>query len=138
MAKEITTYIIDACGLIAYFRDEDGADKLETLFLKDANKFFIHSINFGEVYYDTLRYSGKEKANQLFANIAELPINIIWTIDPFFIQLVGKYKTSYKISYADSFVLALAEKENATVITTDHNEFDSIENNEILAFYWLR
>jgi len=39
-----------------------------------------------------------------------------------FIEILGKYKTSFKISYADSFVLALAEQENATVISTDHHE----------------
>jgi hypothetical protein len=51
---------------------------------------------------------------------------------------VGKYKTSYQISFADAFVLGLAEKEKAIVISTDHHEFDVIESAGESSFYWLR
>jgi predicted nucleic acid-binding protein len=138
VADEVTTYVIDACALIAYLRKEEGSDKLRVLFKDSNNRFFIHSVNVGEVYYDSLRISGKEKARELFGDIARLPINIIWTLDIPFIELVGKYKTSFSISYADSFVLALAEREGGTVISTDHHEFDAIEKTRVLAFYWLR
>lgn len=138
MADEVTTYVIDACALIAYLRKEEGGDKFRVLLKDSNNRFFIHSVNLGEVYYDSLRISGKEKARELFGDIARLPISIIWTLDVPFIELVGKYKTSFSISYADSFVLALAEREAGTVISTDHHEFDAIENTRVLTFYWLR
>ena len=98
----------------------------------------IHSVNFGEIYYDSLRVLGNEKVFELFEDIAKLPIDIIWTLDIPFIELIGKYKTSYRVSYADCFVLALAERENASVVTTDHHEFDAIANAGKLSFYWLR
>lgn len=132
-----TTYVIDACAFIAYLRNEEGSDKFSTLLKDQNNRFFMHSINLGEVYYDSLRVSEKKPPRELFDDIAKLPIHIIWTLDIPFIELVGKYKTSYKISYADSFVLALAEREKATVISTDH-EFDVIETEGKLSFYWLR
>ncbi|MEK6725209.1 MAG: type II toxin-antitoxin system VapC family toxin [Deltaproteobacteria bacterium] len=113
MAQKVTTYVIDACALIAYLREEKGSDKLCKLLKDRKNNFYMHSINIGEVYYDSLRISGEEKAHELFDDIAKLPINVIWTLDISFIHLVGKYKTSYKIAYADSFVLALAEREGA-------------------------
>jgi predicted nucleic acid-binding protein len=139
MATLIKKYVIDACALIAYFRDEDGADKLEALFeAAPHNKFFMHAVNLGEVYYDSLRVSGKEKAQALFEDVAKLPITLIWDLDEYFIELIGKYKTSYRVSYADCFLLALAERENAIVISTDHHEFDVIDNTGELAFYWLR
>jgi len=138
VADEVTTYVIGACALIAYLRKEEGGDKLRVLLKDSNNRFFIHSVNLGEVYYDSLRISGKERARELFGDIARLPINIIWTLDIPFIELVGKYKTSFSISYADSFVLALAEREGGTVISTDRHEFDAIENARLLAFYWLR
>jgi len=49
-----------------------------------------------------------------------------------------EYKTSFRGSIADCFLLALAEKESAIVISTDHHEFDVIDNRGELAFYWLR
>lgn len=138
MAQKVTNYIVDACALIAYLREEKGNDKFCKL-LKDRKcRFIMHSVNLGEVYYDSLRISGKEKASELFVDVAKLPISIIWTLDIPFLQLVGKYKTSFNISYADSFVLSLAERENGVVISTDHHEFDPIEGAGVLRFSWLR
>ena len=98
----------------------------------------MHAVNVGEVYYNTLHVCGQKKAGEIFDDLNLLPINLIWTLNESFIKLVGKYKTSFKVSYADSFVLALAEQENAIVISTDHHEFDAVESTEILPFCWLR
>jgi predicted nucleic acid-binding protein len=136
MATEITKYVIDACALIAYFRGEQGGDKLRELFKEQNNRFFMHAVNLGEVYYDSLRVSGIAQAQELFERVAKLPMTIIWDVDIHFIELAGQYKTSYRVSYADCFVLALAEKEDAIVISTDHHEFDVIEGTGKL--YWLR
>ena len=92
----------------------------------------------GEVYYDALRTSGGDRAQELFEDVPKLHIKIIWHLDENFIKMVGKYKTSYRVSYADCFLLALAEKESATVISTDHHEFDVIESAGELKFCWLR
>jgi PIN domain nuclease of toxin-antitoxin system len=138
MAEKITKYVIDACALIAFLQNETGGDKLRELFKVPENEFFMHSINLTEVYYDAVYVSGEEKAQELFEKVAELPISILWDLEVSLIKLVGKYKTSYKISFADSFVLALAEKEKAIVISTDHHEFDVIESAGELSFYWLR
>jgi PIN domain nuclease of toxin-antitoxin system len=138
MAKKITKYVVDACALIAFLQNETGGDKLRELFKIPQNEFFMHSINLTEVYYDAVYVSGEEKAQELFEKIAELPITILWDLNISLIKLVGKYKTSYKISFADSFVLALADKEKAIVISTDHHEFDMIEKTGNLSFYWLR
>ncbi len=105
MEENMNLYVIDACGLIAYLRGEEGGDKLRELFRDDNSRFFIHSVNLGEVYYDTLRFSGQEKAQELFEDISELPVTVIWELDVSLIELAGKYKTSYRISYADSFVI---------------------------------
>lgn len=136
--KIITKYVIDACALIAFLQNESGGDKLGELFKVPENEFFMHSVNLTEVYYDGVYVSGEDKAQELFEKVAELPITIIWDLNISFIKLVGKYKTSYRISFADAFVLALAEKEKATLVSTDHHEFDVIETAGELSVYWLR
>ncbi len=138
MAEEITKYVIDACALVAFFENESGAEKLRELFKMPENEFFMHSVNLTEVYYDAVYVSGEEKAQELFEKVVKLPITILWDLDIFLVRLVGKYKTSYQIPFADAFVLALAEKEKAIIVTTDHHEFDVIENAGELSFYWLR
>lgn len=54
MADEVSTYVIDACALIAYLRKEKGGGKLRELLKDSYNRFFMHSVNVGEVYYDSL------------------------------------------------------------------------------------
>ena len=73
MATQVATYVVDACALIAYLRGETGGDKLRALLKKEDNKFLMHSVNLGEVYYDTLRIKGLVAATELFIDIARLP-----------------------------------------------------------------
>ena len=97
----------------------------------------MHAVNLGEVYYDILR-SNKQKAETLFKIIDKLQIQIIWEIEKQLIKTAGHYKINFKISYADSFVLATAKLNNAKIISTDHHEFDTVEHNTDLKFFWLR
>jgi len=138
MAEKITKYVIDACALIAFLQNEGGGDILRELFKMPENEFFMHSVNLTEVYYDAVYVAGEEKAQELFEKVVGLPITILWDLNVSLIKLVGKYKTSYQISFADAFVLALAEKKKAIVVSTDHHEFDVIESAGELSFYWLR
>lgn len=135
---QVKNYILDACALIAFLRKEFGSEHLLKLFQNPHHRFFLHSVNLGEVYYDTLRLKGANIARELFLDIAKLPVEIIWNMDRPFIELAGKYKTAFRISYADSYVLALAEREKGIVLTTDHSEFDIVEESGKLTFFWLR
>ncbi|MFH1962786.1 MAG: PIN domain-containing protein [bacterium] len=137
MAREIVNYVMDTCGLLVYLRQEEGCEKVKTLFRDKYNRFFMHAVNVGEAYYDTLR-KDKNEAQEIWDDIQQLPITIIWELDIPFIEIVGKYKTSFRVSYADCFVLALAEQRFATVISTDHHELESIEREGKIPFCWLR
>lgn len=78
------------------------------------------------------------KANELFSLIKDLQIKVIRDINDELIKEAGKYKINFKMSYADSYVLSTAYINNAIVISTDHHEFDTIEQNTDIKFYWLR
>jgi len=94
----MTNYVLDACALITYFRDEPGAELLENLFAQVPEaKFWLHAINLGEIYYDTLRTSGREIADQIFVDIGALPISIVWDIEPQFLQVVGRFKIGHRM-----------------------------------------
>jgi predicted nucleic acid-binding protein len=55
-----------------------------------------------------------------------------------FIQRVGVVKVAERVSFADAFALALAERLHVPLITTDHHEFDAIEQRGLFRFLWLR
>lgn len=131
-------YVLDACAMIAYLRDESGGDVLESMLAGTDKRFLLHGITLGEIYYDHLRTVGKGSADELFDDIAQLPIQIVWHLTPELLMQAGTYKTTQRISFADSFVLALAKLEQATVVSTDHHEFDALERDALLTFFWLR
>lgn len=63
---------------------------------------------------------------------------IIDSISDDLLKKIGYFKTHYKISFADSFVLATAKIYNATVVTSDHHEFDAVEKDGEISFEWIR
>ncbi len=44
--------VLDSNVMIAYLRDEEGAEVVEGLLLDPSSSFFAHGINLCEVYYD--------------------------------------------------------------------------------------
>ena len=56
------TLVLDACAIIAYLRDEEGADAVEAIFMDD-NDCVVHAINLCEVYDDCVRRDGVARAD---------------------------------------------------------------------------
>lgn len=134
-------YALDACAFIAFLKDEEGHIIVDDIF-KDAIDgkctIFLHKATLLEVYYEFFRSSGKNFANKLLFSVERQPIILINKMDNRFIQIAGFYKATYKISFADSFVLALATIKKAVIISSDHHEFDTIEKSSSLQFKWIR
>jgi len=86
-----------------------------------------------------VRTLGNDKANSILDGIIKLPIKIIYGMDLSLIKVAGYFKTNYKISLGDSFVLASAKLNSANVVTSDRHEFGVVESKERdLEFYWIR
>ncbi|MDE1190748.1 MAG: type II toxin-antitoxin system VapC family toxin [Arachidicoccus sp.] len=123
----MANYVLDSYALLSFFRNEEGADKVQQL-LKDAtaNKhtLYISCINAGEVYYMTVRKDSKDKAEFVWKAMQQFPIKII-DIEMEFVANAAKLKAHYSISYADAFAAALTIKTKATLVTGD-DEFLSL------------
>jgi PIN domain nuclease of toxin-antitoxin system len=50
--------VFNACTIIAFFRDEPGADIVESYIVGSEYDCMIHSVNLCEVYYDVYRSNG--------------------------------------------------------------------------------
>ena len=132
------THCLDACAVIAYLRHEPGATVLKELVERSITFLAIHVCNLGEVYYDFFRDDGIEAAQTAWANTLALPLELHRDADDIFIQRVGAIKVTEKVSFADAFALALSERLNLPLVTTDHHEFDPIEQKGHFRFLWLR
>jgi predicted nucleic acid-binding protein len=132
---------MDACALIAFLRDEPGAEAV-TAVLKCAKQgkaeICMNSINLLEVYYDIYRNVGKTKADEELLMIKELPIVIQSELTDRVFNEAGRFKASYRISLADSIALAETTVSGGELLTADHHEFDVIEKQEEIKFHWIR
>lgn len=133
-------FVLDACALIAYLNDEPGAEKVESL-LDQAREgrvqLHVASVNIYEVFYDCLKRDAGT-AQQLIENIYTLPIIVVESLNRSLQDAAGWFKVTYRISLADSIALGLAQTLDARLVSTDHHEFDQIEREGKMQFYWLR
>lgn len=122
-------FVLDSYALLAFFRNEEGAEKVEKLLneaVADKHELYLTCINAGEVYYMSSRKDGIAKAEIVWKAMQQFPIHII-NADLEFTLAAAKLKAKYPISYADAFAAALTIKQKATLITGD-DEFDALKN----------
>ena len=132
------THCLDACAVIAYLRQEPGADVLKALIELPTTFLAMHVCNLGEVYYDFFREDGLAAAQTAWTHTLILPLELRREADDAFIQRVGIIKVEERVSFADAFALALAERLSIPLVTTDHHEFDAVERKGHFRFLWLR
>ena len=73
-------YVLDACALIAFLNDEEGADKVEQLLWEGVGvpgKLIVHEVNLLEIYYGVFRLGGESLAEETYASINKLPLRIV-------------------------------------------------------------
>ena len=135
------TYVLDACALIAAFTDEPGHQIVRALFQQSAAgeiHLTMHKFNLLEVYYDAIRRYGLAAAESILAFEHENPVYIEQKLTNELFREAGRLKTSFKISIADSIALAEASVHGGYLVTSDHHEFDAIEQSGQIKFHWIR
>lgn len=114
-------YVIDSFAMIAYFEDEPGADKVSDILgmlITRKAKGFMSVINWGEMYYNTMREQGIEEAEHVLTQFDKYPIQLI-EADKKLTYEAAKLKARHKIAYADCFAAALASNLKALLVTGD-------------------
>lgn len=127
----MTAIVLDSFALLAYFRNEQGTEKVEQLLkeaAQDKKELFVTNVNAGEVYYIAYRKDGSEKAALVWKAIQEFPITLI-IADMALTYKAANLKARYRLSYADAFAAALTIVQKATLITGDP-EFNNLDGEE--------
>ena len=130
-------HIVDASALIAYFKGEPGDERFAELLADEENILAIHIVNLGEVYYSYYRSDGPERANEAWNN-AIIFLRVLEKIEESFIKRVGRWKATQGIPLGDAFAAATAENDGVPLVTTDHTDFDPIDQAGLLQIEWLR
>ncbi len=67
-------YVLDASAMIAFLRDETGADVLSAALADADSSSIAHSLNLCEVYYDFHRASGESVAENAIEDLEKLGV----------------------------------------------------------------
>jgi len=119
-------YILDSNSIITIVKGEEGSDYIVTIIDNPENSCYIHAINLCEVFYEFRRELGESEAQDIIEDTLTAVL-LRNDMDSELWQQAGRYKADLKrISLADCFCLALADRLNGTVLTSDHHEFDKV------------
>ncbi len=135
------SYVLDACAVIAFILDEEGAGKVEKLLSLSSEKkcsLFINKINLLEIYYNFRKEYDADTLEEAYSRILRLPVTIIDSISDKVFYEAGRLKSNYKVSLADAIALAEAKTRGAMLVTADHHEFDILDKKENIKFHWIR
>jgi len=123
----MANFVLDSYAMLAYFREEEGGEKVEQLLndaVNDKHELYMTCINAGEVYYMAHRKDGADKAALVWKALQQFPIHLT-DADMAFTHKAAILKAKYKLSYADAFAAALAISKKATLLTGD-KEFETL------------
>ncbi len=126
--------------MIAYLRGEPGADVVErALGANSGLPSIAHAINVCEVYYKFMRASGEDEARSAVQDLKSVGLAITDLLDEPFWQDVGRHKANLgSLPLADCFVVALANRLDAEVMTADHPDFDPVAEQGICRVTFIR
>jgi ribonuclease VapC len=120
--------VLDSFALVAYFRNEPGAETVEALLTKAAGSdrpLHMTEANYAETKYTLIRKDGPD-AWEASARILEgLPIEF-HPINRALADVAADFKARSKLSLADAFAAALAKEKKAELLTGDP-EFKALE-----------
>ena len=131
------TKVLDSFALIAYFRDEPGAEAVENLLVTAGRKdspLHMTDVNYAEVKYLIVKKDGAEAWEEAAKILQGLPIDFHSTTRAL-ADTAADFKARHKISLADAFAAALAKEKKAELVTGDP-EFKALEKE--IKIKWLK
>lgn len=129
--------VLDSFALIAYFRDEPGAETVEDLLItasKKDNPLHMTDVNYAEVKYMIVKKDGAQAWEEAAKILEGLPIEFHSTTRAL-ADSAADIKARFKLSLADAFAAALAREEKAEFVTGDP-EFKFLEKEVKMS--WLK
>ena len=120
--------VLDASAVMTFFEDRPGSVRVEELIARTVegkSELLMSVVNWGEVYYSVWRARGRDVAQRVLAEMAQLPIDLI-AADFKLTRLAAEFRAQHKLPYADCFAAALAADRKASLATSD-KDFAHVE-----------
>ena len=127
--------VFDASALVAWMRDEPGAEMVERLIAEAKSgsaALLVTAINLGEVWHTAgrVRKDADTIVNQFF-RVGFTVVDVNWQLA----REAAMLKLKYKLSYTDCCAAALAKLQRVELVTCDY-EFKLLERE--VKIRWLK
>jgi len=102
----VKKYVMDSYAMIAFFEDESGADRVSKILneiVERKAKGFMSVMNWGEIFYNTMREQGIEVAETIITQFNKYQIQLI-DVDKKLTYQAAKLKAKYAVAYALSLI----------------------------------
>jgi predicted nucleic acid-binding protein len=128
--QNVKTVVLDSHAVITYFEKKPGWEAVAEI-LQEASEDKVHlaipMINWGEIYYVTLREYGEQDADRAIDAVKNMPIEIVEITRDITLQ-AARFKARGGISYADCFSAALCKLRKGSELFTGDKEFKRVED----------
>src|SRR5580692_11196581 len=111
--------VLDSFALIAYFRDEPGAETMEDMLVSAGKKdspLLMTDVNYAEVKYSIVKQDGAEAWAEAAKVLQGLP-NYFHPPTRGVADTSGEFKARFKMSFAGALGAALARERRAELVT---------------------
>jgi predicted nucleic acid-binding protein len=113
--------VVDSWAMVAWIRGESSAPAVRR-FLLDADagsvQLAMSWINVAETFYILVKRDGLDVAEAFMTRLPSLPIRVVLPNEEG-IMAAARIKAVHPVAFGDAFAIALAQSENASVITGD-------------------
>jgi ribonuclease VapC len=120
--------VLDAWAVLAILQREEPAASQVMQLMQEAGRgnveLYISMINLGEVYYCIGRAKGEIEAQATLKEIRRLPLIVVPATEAA-VLAAARFKMRYRMSYADAFAAATAERLDAVLASGDP-EFEQL------------
>ena len=125
--------------MIAYLRNEAGANTFLTVVEDAASTVYAHAANLAEVFYDTRRAGGETAAPDAMRVLAAAGVAFRDDMDRLFWEDAARIKTDFRrVSLADCFGLALTRRTAGVFLSTGHHELEAIQAAGVCTIQFIR
>ena len=131
------SYVLDAFAFMAFFNREPAEPQVRAILEDPASTIHVGIVNVGEVYYALIRRRGVAAADEAVDSIFAFPTIKVMPATWQRVRAAAQIKSRGGLSYADSFVAALAHELAIPVVTGDP-EFTPLERQGLIQVVWLR
>ena len=128
--------VLDTWAMLAYLDGEPAAHDVRQVLRRARGRLvpvFFSIISYGETLYIVEREQGRQQAQRAIGVVDQLPLHVV-PAERSLVCEAAHVKARFRLSYADSFSVAVAVRTHSHVMTGDP-EFRSVESE--VAIDWL-